>query len=71
MYIVEVLQMSPNELKNLPVIATAIQLISEVALNVIGNDVAAEVDGVKVTQSSVKVLASASLNKVLSEKCHA
>lgn len=63
--------MSPNELKNLPILATAIQLIGDVALNVIGNDVAAEVDGVKVTQSSVKVLAVASLNKVLSEKCHA
>ncbi|MNG06696.1 hypothetical protein D3C84_899520 [compost metagenome] len=55
----------------MPILATAIQLIGDVALNVIGNDVAAEVDGVKVTQSSVKVLAVASLNKVLSEKCHA
>ena len=63
--------MTPKELHNLPVLATAIQLVSEVALNVIGNDVAAEVDGVKVTQSSVKTLAAAYLNKTLSEKCNA
>lgn len=60
--------MTPTELNNLPIIATAIQLISEIALNVIGNDVAAEVGGQKITQSSVKVLASSMLNKTLIEK---
>lgn len=60
--------MTPTELNNLPIIATAIQLVSEIALEVIGNDIAAEVDGQKVTQSSVKVLASTMLNKSLNEK---
>jgi len=60
--------MTPTELNNLPIIATAVQLISEIALNVIGNDVAAEVGGQKITQSSVKVLATAQLNKTLTEK---
>lgn len=60
--------MTPTELNNLPVLATAIQLIGEIALNVIGNDIAAEVGGQKITQSSVKVLASTMLNKTLSEK---
>lgn len=63
--------MTPTELNNLPVIGTAVQLISDVALEVIGNDIASEVGGEKITQSSVKVLASASLNKALSEKSHA
>lgn len=63
--------MTPKEMNNLPVLATAIQLISEIALNVIGNDIAAEIEGEKITQSSVKVLAAASLNKLLSEKCNA
>lgn len=60
--------MTPTELNNLPIIATAVQLISEIALNVIGNDAAAEIGGEKITQSSVKVLATASLNKILTEK---
>jgi hypothetical protein len=63
--------MTPTELNNLPVLANAIQLVSEVALNVIGNDVAAEVDGAKVTQASVKVLAAAYINKTLAEKTNA
>lgn len=68
MYTHEVSFMTPLEMKNLPVCGTAIQLISEIALGVIGNDIAAEVDGQKITQSSVKVLVTAALNKVLSEK---
>lgn len=60
--------MTPTELNNLPIIATAIQLVSEIALDVIGNDVAAEVGGQKITQSSVKVLAATMLNKTLTEK---
>lgn len=71
MYTHEVRVMSPTELNNLPVLGTAVQLISEIALEVIGNDIAAEVGGQKITQSSVKILAAASLNKALSEKCHA
>lgn len=63
--------MSPTELNNLPIVGTAIQLISEIALEVVGNDVASEVGGQKITQSSVKILAAASLNKVLSEKLYA
>lgn len=63
--------MTPNEAKNLPVLANALQLISDIALEVIGNEIAAEVDGMKITQSSVKLLAATSLNKSLSEKSHA
>lgn len=63
--------MSPNEAKNLPVLANAIQLISDIALEVIGNDIAAEVDGVKITQSSVKLLSAASLTKAIMEKGNA
>lgn len=63
--------MSPNEAKNLPVFANAIQLISDIALEVIGNDIAAEVDGVKITQSSVKLLSAASLTKAIMEKGNA
>jgi hypothetical protein len=63
--------MTPTELNNLPVLANAIQLVSEVALNVIGNDIAAEVDGAKVTQASVKTLAAAYLNQTLAEKTNA
>jgi hypothetical protein len=63
--------MSPNEAKNLPVIAHAIQLISDIALEVIGNEIAAEVDGVKITQSSVKLLSAASLTKAIMEKGNA
>jgi len=71
MYTHEVTVMSPSEMNNLPIVGTAVQLISEIALEVVGNDVAAEIDGNKITQSSVKILAAASLNKVLSEKNHA
>lgn len=60
--------MSPLELNNLPIVGTAIHLVSEIALNVIGNDIAAEINGQKMTQSSVKVLATSILNKVLSER---
>lgn len=63
--------MSPNEAKNLPVLANAIQLIGDIALEVIGNDIAAEVDGVKITQSSVKLLSAASLTKAIMEKGNA
>jgi hypothetical protein len=63
--------MSPNEAKNLPVFANSIQLISDIALEVIGNDIAAEVDGVKITQSSVKLLSAASLTKAIMEKGNA
>lgn len=63
--------MTSNECKNLAVLGAANHLISEIVLNVIGSDVATEVDGVRVTQSSVRVLAQATLNKALSEKCHA
>lgn len=63
--------MSPNEAKNLPVFANALQLISDITLEVVGNEIAAEVDGVKITQSSVKVLAATSLTKALSEKTNA
>jgi hypothetical protein len=70
MFIYEV-SMSPNEAKNLPVFANAIQLISDIALEVIGNDIAAEVDGVKITQSSVKLLSAASLTKAIMEKGNA
>ncbi|MNV58718.1 hypothetical protein D3C71_1511050 [compost metagenome] len=70
MFIYEV-SMSPNEAKNLPVLANAIQLISDIALEVVGNDIAAEVDGVKITQSSVKLLAAASLTKSIMEKGNA
>lgn len=60
--------MQTQEANNLSVLSTAIQLISDIALEVIGNDIAAyEVDGQKITQSSVKVLAAADLNKTLSE----
>jgi hypothetical protein len=64
-------QITSNEMKNLVPIATAIALISDIALEVIGNDVAAVIDGEKITQSNVKVLAAATLNKLLSEKCDA
>lgn len=63
--------MSPNEAKNHPVFANALQLISDITLEVVGNDIASEVDGVKITQSSVKVLAATSLSKSLSEKTNA
>lgn len=64
-------QISNNELRNLVPIATAIVLVGEIALEVIGNDIAAEVGGEKITQQSVKVLTAASLNQLLSEKCDA
>ena len=60
--------MTPIELNNLPVLASAVNLISEIALEVVGNDIAAEVDGQKITQSSVKVLALTMINKTLTEK---
>lgn len=60
--------MSPIEARNLPILANAIQLISDITLEVIGNDVAAEINGVKVTQSSVKLLAMASLSKAIEEQ---
>lgn len=63
--------MSPNEAKNLPVLANALQLIGDITLEVVGNEIASEVDGVKITQSSVKLLASTSLSKALSEKTNA
>lgn len=63
--------MENKDIQNLSAVSTAIQLISLIALNVVGNDIAAEVDGQKITQSSVKVLATASINNLLSEKCHA
>lgn len=63
--------MSPNEAKNLPVLSNALQLISDITLEVVGNEIASTVDGVKLTQSSVKLLASTSLSKALSEKTNA
>lgn len=60
--------MSPIEARNLPILANAIQLISDITLEVVGNDVAAEINGVKVTQSSVKLLAMASLSKAIEEQ---
>jgi len=63
--------MKTSEMNNLPILGVALQLIGEVALNVVGNEIASEVDGVKITQSSVPVLAAASLNKVLTEKSRA
>lgn len=60
--------MSPAEMKNLSVVGMAIQLIGEITLDVIGDDIAAEVGGVQITQSSVTALAASTLNKVLSEK---
>lgn len=63
--------MSPGQMNNVLVIGAAVQLISEITLDVIGDDIATEVDGVKVTQSSITALASSTLNKALSEKEHA
>lgn len=63
--------MTPSESKNLAVLGAANHLISEIVLNVVGNDAAAVIDGEKITQSSVRVLSQATLNKVLSEKSHA
>lgn len=60
--------MTPTELNNLPILATAVQLVSEIALNVVGNDIAAEVGGQKITQASVKILAVTMINKTLTEK---
>lgn len=71
MYIYEEREMTPTEVSNLPIIGTAVQLISAISLNVIGDNIATTVDGQPVTQSSVKILAVASLNKALSEKSHA
>lgn len=60
--------MCPTQINNLPTLGVALQLINQIALTVVGNEVAAKVGETKITQSSVSVLASAALNKILKEK---
>lgn len=63
--------MKSEELNNLSVLGTAVQLISEIAMEVIGADVTTELAGKKVTPSSVTLLATAALNEALGGNNHA
>lgn len=60
--------MTPNELTNLPILGTAVDLITAIACEVVGSEVSGELQGEKLTQNAVRVLAASTLNKVLSEK---
>lgn len=62
--------MTPTEINNLPILASAIDLISGVALEVLGGATATVTEGQKITPSTVRILAAAELNKVLSENSH-
>ena len=60
--------MNKLELENLPVLATAVDLITSIACKVVGTGVASEVGGEKMTPNSVRVLATSTLKQVLNEK---
>lgn len=60
--------MTPTEMKNLTVLASAVDLIGAVAAKVLSGN--ASVDGQKITPSTVRILATSNLNKVLSENSH-
>lgn len=60
--------MTKTELENLPVLGTAVDLITAIACKVIGTGVAGEVGGEKMSPNAVRVLATATLKNVLNEK---
>jgi hypothetical protein len=60
--------MTPNELNNLPVLGSAVDLVTAIACEIVGNEVAGELEGEKLTQNAIRVLASSTLNNVLTEK---
>lgn len=60
--------MTPNEVSNLPLLGSAVDLITAIACEVVGKEVSGEHQGEKLTQNGVRVLAASTLNKVLSEK---
>lgn len=59
--------MNSAEINNLPILATVVDMIGAITLQVVGEDAAAEVNGQKITPSSVRALAVSNLNLVLSE----
>lgn len=63
--------MKIQNIQTLAILATQVQLVSDIAMDVLGNGAATEISGEKVTQSSSKLLAAATINKTISEKCHA
>ena len=60
--------MNKLELENLPVLATAVDLITAIACKVVGTGVSSEVGGEKMTPNSVRVLATSTLKQVLNGK---
>lgn len=60
--------MSPQELNNLPVLGTVVDLVCEIAKNVVGNEISGQVNGAPATPNSLRVLTVAALNKSISEK---
>lgn len=60
--------MTHNELQNLPVLGSAVDLITAIAAEVVGNEITGELDGEKLTLNAIRALAASTLNNVLTEK---
>lgn len=60
--------MTPQELNNLPVLGTVVDLVCAIAQNVVGNEIAGQIDGKSATASSLRVLTVSALNNTINEK---
>lgn len=60
--------MTHDDLTNLPILACAVQLTSDLIMEVIGNELSDTLDGQKIIPSSSKNLAAAILQSTVLEK---
>lgn len=60
--------MTPHEVENLPILATAVELIVAIASGMAGNEVSSTVNGSEMNQGAIRVLATSTLNKAITEK---